>query len=637
MNHGTNDSNHKEQSERTESKAERIEKKAEIRERGEACTELANGALNKDIQTATMEKRLSRKSGATGYGVASADSLLPLDKKSKGKVTVPEGISETEYIAAVKQAEAQQQENKPIAVIAQGVENDPFKQSSRVVSDGGSSVARGKFVDAGLEEARQQLLKDGAPSSLVDSLKPEPKKLEGYINNTPDMKEKIEESPVSMMAKAVEPVTDSFSKFTAESTKHVHNMMEEAKEAFGVKPAEKPQNSISPEGFAVLQSVENPKDAAHVLAGAVTGFDKAVNEAMPGLTPRGALEATLEIGKRIVDRALHPPPEAVLDQLKHQLDPIGAFKDDIAKLGKKYDQIVDWAADRSQKSFAERGESAGKAGPDVLMAAEGIVFIAKSGEWITREGAIKAGLEKLTPEELKERGITKTTMEHMKPEDIVNPIDRNASPEEKVRQLQKLSAENEPLVKDFAKHIDEKFGTKSSEPNWKDPQDILLKSVRPEVKEKRPWFEIEHVRDSLRFKTPVDDLTMLPSIVKNLKESNFQIINPDIDKLLTPKGRGWRMAAFDLRAPNGQIIEYQILSKEMNEAGKVEHSTYKGVREKDVRKLTPEEAAAKVDADKKAVELYRDAHRNYLKRTGQTDDTIRESIEKTRSILEEKR
>jgi len=75
----------------------------------------------------------------------------------------------------------------------------------------------------------------------------------------------------------------------------------------------------------------------------------------------------------------------------------------------------------------------------------------------------------------------------------------------------------------------------------------------------------------------------------------------------------------------------------MNEAGKVEHSTYKGVREKDVRKLTPEEAAAKVDADKKAVELYRAAHRNYLKRTGQTDDTIRESIEKTRSILEEKR
>jgi len=146
MNHGTNDSNHKEQSERTESKAERIEKKAEIRERGEACTELANGALNKDIQTATMEKRLSRKSGATGYGVASADSLLPLDKKSKGKVTVPEGISETEYIAAVKQAEAQQQENKPIAVIAQGVENDPFKQSSRVVSDGGSSVARGKWA-----------------------------------------------------------------------------------------------------------------------------------------------------------------------------------------------------------------------------------------------------------------------------------------------------------------------------------------------------------------------------------------------------------------------------------------------------------------------------------------------------------
>ena len=64
-------------SERSESKAERIETKAENKERGEASKHLADGELNKDIQAKTIEKRLSRKSGgATGYGVASADSLL---------------------------------------------------------------------------------------------------------------------------------------------------------------------------------------------------------------------------------------------------------------------------------------------------------------------------------------------------------------------------------------------------------------------------------------------------------------------------------------------------------------------------------------------------------------------------------
>ncbi len=133
MNHVTNDGEHKERSEKTESKAERLEKKAENRERAEACTELASGALNKDIQSATLEKRLSRKSGATSYGVASADSLLPLEQKPKQKNDVPEGVSKAEYLAAVKQFEAQAKERKPIAVIAQGVEESP----QQIKSDGG--------------------------------------------------------------------------------------------------------------------------------------------------------------------------------------------------------------------------------------------------------------------------------------------------------------------------------------------------------------------------------------------------------------------------------------------------------------------------------------------------------------------
>lgn len=137
MNHGTNDGKYRERSERPENKADRIEKKAENRERGEACTDMAKGALNKDIQTATLEKRLTRKSGATGYGVPSADSLLPVEKmKGDNKIDVPEGISKPEYRKTVKQFEAMQQEQKPVAVIAQDVVTNPQK----IKSDGGGRL-----------------------------------------------------------------------------------------------------------------------------------------------------------------------------------------------------------------------------------------------------------------------------------------------------------------------------------------------------------------------------------------------------------------------------------------------------------------------------------------------------------------
>lgn len=101
------------------------------------------------------------------------------------------------------------------------------------------------------------------------------------------------------------------------------------------------------------------------------------------------------------------------------------------------------------------------------------------------------------------------------------------------------------------------------------------------------------------------------------------------DKLIKPKGRGWRMAAIDLRAPNGQLLEYQILPLEMNEAGKIEHQMYKQWRGKDVSSLTPEESIVKKIADKQAVELYKNAFQQYLNRTGQTQETIIKLIEKT--------
>jgi hypothetical protein len=127
----------------------------------------------------------------------------------------------------------------------------------------------------------------------------------------------------------------------------------------------------------------------------------------------------------------------------------------------------------------------------------------------------------------------------------------------------------------------------------------------------------------------------LPKIAHALKNSGFKVINPDMDKLLTPEGRGWRMAALDLQAPNGQLIEYQVLPKEMLETGKIEHGIYKQWRGKKLADMTSEEKLAKKLTDEKASESYNAAWQAYLKRTGQTEDSIKQSIEQASQILKE--
>jgi hypothetical protein len=248
------------------------------------------------------------------------------------------------------------------------------------------------------------------------------------------------------------------------------------------------------------------------------------------------------------------------------------------------------------------------------------------------EKAVKLmNLEEKSELELRVLGIERRT-ESLSEKDIFSPIDRHASTGEKISQLQTLSVENQPLVEKFLKRIDTELGTKS-ELDFKEPAEIENKANRPAIKETKEWFDIEHVRDAIRFRTPVDNLNELPKIVKALKESGFEIVNPDFGKLLSPKGRGWRMAAIDLRAPNGQIIEYQILPKELNDAGKIEHATFEEWRGRDSATLSREEKIARERADRDAAKFYRNAWDSYLKRTGQTEETIKRIIADATEIL----
>lgn len=269
-------------------------------------------------------------------------------------------------------------------------------------------------------------------------------------------------------------------------------------------------------------------------------------------------------------------------------------------------------------------------------------FFEGGNEPINPETIEQLGLGEMTETELKALGIEKRAADleegfvgkrRMSEEkDIVNPIDRNATAEEKLAELQALSTENEPLVQKFLQTVDTKFGT-TSEVGVKSPQDILNKAKRPSILENKEWFDVDHIRDSLRFRTPVESLGDLPKILEELADSGFTVVKADVEKLLAPKDRGWRVAAIDLRAPNGQLIEYQILPREMYEAGKTEHHLYKTVREKDVKALSRDQKIEVRELNIQARNLYSDAWQAYLRRTGQTEESVRKFVKEAKDAL----
>lgn len=273
-----------------------------------------------------------------------------------------------------------------------------------------------------------------------------------------------------------------------------------------------------------------------------------------------------------------------------------------------------------------------KKAADVVRVSE--VFVDNAGELITPNQVSKLNLESKTSEQLAKEGISRKHVGELNPSEIVNPIERNAAAEEKVRQLHNLSAENQILVDDFKKFIDAKYESYSyGEP--KQTQSMLKKVGRPDIRERKPWFNIEHIRDSQRFTTILDNLNDLPRIARDLKKSPFQIIEANLSKM-EPNGRGWRAMPFDLRAPNGQLLEYQIIPREMYEAGRQTHPIYDKWRDRPVETLSLDEKLERRDALVHARDISQRAWADYLKRTGQSDQHVQQLTRELRRVLMEK-
>ena len=206
-------------------------------------------------------------------------------------------------------------------------------------------------------------------------------------------------------------------------------------------------------------------------------------------------------------------------------------------------------------------------------------------------------------------------------EEDVLPIDQIKMPiaenndELALRQLADMTSENQPIVQSFMRNIDERFGTNSSD-NIKDPRKVVQKANRPSILEKKPWHNISHVRDTYRFQTELEDFRDIPSMVKDLRRQGIDLVKVDTDKMFSPKEWGWRMIAFDLRMPNGQIVEWYTPLREMNKQKRdVGHELFENWRNKTAAELA-EDQDAYYAAIKESKEGYDRAFDEALDRLG---------------------
>lgn len=206
-------------------------------------------------------------------------------------------------------------------------------------------------------------------------------------------------------------------------------------------------------------------------------------------------------------------------------------------------------------------------------------------------------------------------------EEDITPVDQIKMPiaenndELALQQLAEMTSENQPIVQSFMRNIDESFGTNSSD-NIKDPRKVVQKANRPSILEKKPWHNISHVRDTYRFQTELEDFRDIPSMVKELRRQGVDLVKVDTDKMFSPKEWGWRMIAFDLRMPNGQIVEWYTPLREMNKQKRdVGHELFENWRNKTAAELA-EDQDAYYAAIKESKEGYDRAFDEALDRLG---------------------
>jgi hypothetical protein len=155
----------------------------------------------------------------------------------------------------------------------------------------------------------------------------------------------------------------------------------------------------------------------------------------------------------------------------------------------------------------------------------------------------------------------------------------------------------------------------------KSDESILKKVTRPKVLEEHPRYEMQHIRDALRFKcivnTVVDAFRFLALLVDEpqWEERGVHAVKVDLKKLLKPKAFGWRFIGCDLKMPNGLLVECYIVFAPMMAVDRANHLFFEKWRG---TKTLSRDEQQKYEADaKESTKRYNRAFRETLKDTTQ--------------------
>jgi hypothetical protein len=220
------------------------------------------------------------------------------------------------------------------------------------------------------------------------------------------------------------------------------------------------------------------------------------------------------------------------------------------------------------------------------------------------------------------------------PEQITMPALDGLPEAEALAEIHRMTEANAILVQALMAKIDAKFGTKSGD-NRKEDEKIVSKSTRPSILAKKPWFTMAHIRDSYRFKTVIPTIADVPGIFQMLLDSGISLVKIDTAKLFNPGEWGWRIIAFDLRMPNGQLVEWYLPIEELEAQKKSEgHHIFEKWRNLTVDELV--EQQDEYDADvRRSYEGYQSAFRSALSRMGLSEPEAKALWTKSENSMRE--
>lgn len=152
-----------------------------------------------------------------------------------------------------------------------------------------------------------------------------------------------------------------------------------------------------------------------------------------------------------------------------------------------------------------------------------------------------------------------------------------------------------PLVQKISSDLKDLFNLES-EVSLKNDETAIQKSSRPELLKKNPWFKLAHIRDYLRFRTYINNLSDFSTVIGHFAEcyrkNLINFVKIDTKKMFNPGVFGWRMVAIDIRiVSTGLIVEHYMTFSDLIFANENWlHRVYEKWRDEDTDTMTINES-----------------------------------------------